>query len=197
MPITLTPELVEEYNTLFDECEINDDRVAAIERTVQKIVANQARYEAVAANIGTLPWYFIAVVHNMESSLNFTTHLHNGDPLTARTFHVPAGRPVDGEPPFTWEFSATDSLKLEKLDKWNNWTVSGLLYQLERYNGFGYRIHYPEVKTPYLWSFTNQYTSGKYVKDNVFNADAVSDQCGVVALLRHMLDSDIIVLYKN
>jgi lysozyme family protein len=85
----------------------------------------------------------------MAASLNFNRHLHNGDPLTARTVQVPAGRPKTGEPPFTWEESATDALMLEKLDQWEDWSVPGTLYKLEQYNGWGYRLAHPDVKSPY------------------------------------------------
>jgi lysozyme family protein len=52
------------------------------------------------------------------------------------------------------------------LDHWQDWSLAGLLYRLEAYNGFGYRKHHPEVLTPYLWSFSST-TAGKYVQDGV------------------------------
>ena len=39
----------------------------------------QARYDQVANATG-VPWYVIGIIHEMEGGLNFTTHLHNGDP---------------------------------------------------------------------------------------------------------------------
>ncbi len=97
----------------------------------------------------------------MEASQNFTRHLHNGDPLTARTRQVPAGRPRTGNPPFTWEASATDALTLDGFNSWTDWTVAGALFKLERFNGSGYRLYHPQVKSPYLWSFSNHYTEGQ------------------------------------
>jgi lysozyme family protein len=41
-----------------------------------------------------IPWGFVAVIHNMEASLDFTKHLHNGDPLTSKTVQVPVARPL-------------------------------------------------------------------------------------------------------
>ena len=67
------------------------------------------RYDQVANATG-VPWYVIGIIHEMEGGLNFTTHLHNGDPLTRRTVQVPAGRPPTGMPPFQWEESAIDAL---------------------------------------------------------------------------------------
>jgi lysozyme family protein len=39
-----------------------------------------------------VPWYVIAVIHNMECGLDFTEHLHNGDPLACRTINDPPKR---------------------------------------------------------------------------------------------------------
>jgi hypothetical protein len=130
----------------------------------------------------------------MESSLNFNTHLHNGDPLTQRTTHVPVGRPAEGNPPFTWEESAVDSLKYQGLDKWADWTMPGVLYKLEEYNGWGYRLHHSDVLSPYLWSFSNNYTKGKYTADGSFSPDAVSQQCGAAVLLKILAEKGEIVL---
>ncbi|MCH5377622.1 MAG: hypothetical protein JJ992_27000, partial [Planctomycetes bacterium] len=103
--VNLTAALRSQYRRLFDECAIRADKASEIERIVSRIERNQERYNAVAENTG-IPWYFVAVIHSMEASLNFSKHLHNGDPLTARTTHVPAGRPRTGSPPFSWEESA-------------------------------------------------------------------------------------------
>ena len=42
--------------------------------------------------------------------MRFDQHLHNGDPLSGRTTHVPPGRPRPASPPFTWEQSAHDAI---------------------------------------------------------------------------------------
>lgn len=128
----------------------------------------------------------------MEAGLRFTGHLHNGDPLTARTVHVPKGRPKTGNPTFTWEQSAADALQIAKLDSWDDWTVPGVLYKLEAYNGFGYRTRHPEVLSPYLWAASNHYTRGKYVADGTFSPTAVSKQCGGAVLLRRMAEAGVL-----
>src|SRR5439155_371250 len=128
----------------------------------------------------------VAVIHSMEAGGDFTRHLHNGDPLTARTTHVPAGRPRTGKPPFTWEASAIDALTYQGFGNWKDWSVPGTLYKLEGYNGFGYRDHHPQVLSPYLWSFSNHYARGKYVADGRFSQTAVSQQCGAAVLLKRL-----------
>jgi len=189
--IPLTDALRQEYSNLFDTCQIAAAHLAMVDKFVATAVQNRSRYEAVGTPLN-IPWYFIAAIHSMESSQSFNGHLHNGDPLTARTVHVPAGRPVNGNPPFTWEQSATDALTGEHLDQVTEWGLAGTLYQIEKYNGFGYRNFHPGVLTPYLWSWTNHYTSGKYVADGTFDPDAVSQQSGAATLLRRMADQNII-----
>ncbi len=130
----------------------------------------------------------VAVVHNMESSQNFTRHLHNGDPLTARTVKVPAGRPKAGMPPFTWEVSTADALSIQNLDGDTDWSVAGMLYALEAYNGWGYRKGHPHILSPYLWSGSEHYTAGKFVADGTWSETAVSKQIGAAVLLRRLAE---------
>jgi len=185
--INLTNPLRDEYRRLFDTCQINPSKLSYIENIISTILQYKPRYETVGNKL-KIPWYFIAAIHNMESSMNFSRHLHNGDPLTARTTHVPAGRPKDGAPPFTWEVSAEDALKLKNLHQWTDWTLPGILYKIEEYNGWGYRRSHPQVLSPYLWSFSNHYSKGKYVADGRWSDTAVSQQCGAVVILRRLAE---------
>ena len=186
---SLTPALRAEYQNLFATCAIRAERRAAVESLVSQLLGHKTRYQAVGDQTD-VPWYIIAVIHNMESSQRFDRHLHNGDPLTARTVQVPAGRPVAGNPPFTWEDSAIDALTFDKLDVVEDWTLRGALFRLEKFNGFGSRDR--GINTPYLWCFSNQYTKGKFVADHVFDPNAVSQQCGAAVLLRRMVDQGAI-----
>lgn len=188
--VSLTGSLRREYARLFEICEVRANRAAEVDRLVDRLATNRQRYEAVGGPLG-IPWPFIAAVHNMESSQRFSGHLHNGDPLTARTVQVPAGRPKTGRPPFTWETSAADALTLKGLNAGTDWSLAGTLYQLERYNGFGYRKYHPHVLSPYLWSFSNHYSSGKYVADGTWSETASSAQCGAAVLLRRMAERNL------
>lgn len=187
--VPLTAALRIEYEKLFTTCAIRPAKAAEIETLVNRLIGNRARYEAVAQKTG-VPWQVVAVIHNMESSQSFTRHLHNGDPLTARTVQVPAGRPKTGSPPFTWEASCGDALGMKDLGS-VNWTLADTLYQLEGYNGWGYRLHHQHVLSPYLWSGSNHYTSGKYVKDGVWSDTAVSGQMGAAVLLRRLAEKGL------
>ncbi|GLI56540.1 hypothetical protein PM10SUCC1_20540 [Propionigenium maris DSM 9537] len=168
-------KLKEEYERLFDTCQVRSGKLPAVERVIVNILKNQERYEKVGHRL-RIPWYFIAVIHSMEGGLNFNTHLHNGDSLTRRTQHIPRGRPKSGTPPFTWEESSIDALEYEKLNRWKDWSIGGILYKLEKYNGWGYRSRHPHVLSPYLWSFSSHDTKGKYVADGRWSESAVSQQ---------------------
>ncbi len=49
------------------------------------------------------------------------------------------------------------------------------------------------IHSPYLWSFSNHYTKGKFTNDGVFDSNAVSKQCGAAVLLRRMSEKQIAV----
>lgn len=190
--IALTPELRSEYQHLFDTCIIRPGHTAEVEKTTGAIAANRPRYAAVSDPL-RIPWFFVGVIHCLEASLKFTTHLHNGDPLTKQTTHVPKGRPpgppADGVR-YTWEESATDALTIEGFANLDDWTLPAILYRLEAYNGFGYRPR--GINTPYLWSFSTHYSQGKFADDGVFSPLLVSQQCGAAVLIRRMAEKNII-----
>lgn len=177
-------ELEEDYDQLLGSLTITKGE--QLENVASRLKANRARYEDVSALTG-VPWEFIAVIHYRESNLNFSRHLHNGDPLTARTKQVPRGRPVSGTPPFTWEESAVDALVQKGLDSNQDWSMPRMCYELERFNGFGYRLYHPSILSPYLWSGTNHYTCGKYVADGKFSKTTKDVQLGTVGLLKMLM----------
>lgn len=191
MPVTSTSNPFEtEYKTLFDTCIIKESKIAEIDSIITKMIAGKPRYETVANEL-SIPWFFIAIIHCMEGSLSFQKHLHNGDPLTARTTHVPAGRPKEGNPPFSWEESATDALTIEGFASKTDWSITGMLFSFEKFNGMGYRKK--GIHSPYLWSFSNQYTKGKFTADGIFDPNAVSKQIGAAVLLRRMSEKGLAV----
>jgi lysozyme family protein len=182
--VPMTEELAKEYEQLFESCVVDMSKLDACDRIIDRSQRNRDRYESVSNRLGgTIPWWWIALTHQMERDQNFNFHLHNGDPLTARTVHVPAGRPKLGNPPFKWDVSAEDALRLRGLDKWSDWSISGVLYQFELYNGMGYRL-YRGILSPYLWSGSNHYVKGKYSHDGKYDPELVSKQLGCGVVLR-------------
>jgi lysozyme family protein len=183
------PSLEPEYNRLWASMEIRSSWHAPLERRARAILANKPRYQAVSAKTG-VPWFFIGVIHSLECGLSFSKHLHNGDSLKARTWRVPAGRPKNGSPPFTWEESACDALMMKSLDKVKDWSAARICFELERYNGFGYRTYHPGTLSPYLWSGSTHYVKGKYVADGKWSSTAVSQQTGAIPLLVKLAELD-------
>lgn len=187
--VPFTEELAREYQAMFDTATIRPERAGEVRWAVGRVLrpASLARYTTVARATG-VPVPVVGILHCLEAALSFDGHLHNGDPLDGRTVRVPANRPATGQPPFAWEDSAIDALRLKKLDSWSDWSLPGIAYVFEGYNGFGYRTKGTGVPSPYLWSATTAYTAGKFVADHRFDPMAVSRQCGAMALLRHMLE---------
>lgn len=193
--ITLTAALRSEYERLFNTCAVRPNRAAAVNRIVEDIAQDpeSRQYKNLEAAMG-IPWFFIAAVHQMESDRSFKRHLHNGDSLLRQTVRHPPNRPPHPPPVggFTWIQSATDALGMKRLGPNTNWSLAGTLYQLERYNGMGYRQKHPHVLSPYLWSFSEHYTRGKYASDGVWSETLVSKQCGAAVILRRMSELGLI-----
>lgn len=180
-----------DYETLFSSCRIRDDKRAKVDWYLSRLKDPSARrrYEEVAEE-ACVPWYFVGIIHAMEASFSFRSHLHNGDSLKRRTRHVPAGRPASGAPPFDWTISAIDALRYAKLTHLGDWSLAAMLYRWESYNGFRSRVLH-KINTPYLWSFSNHYARGKYVSDGVWNGAAVSKQCGAAVMLKALVEEGI------
>lgn len=179
----------EEIVRLWNNCIINPDKMISAEANAKRILKNKYRYELVEKET-TVPWHVIAMLHTMESDCNFDTHLHNGDSLKARTVQVPAGRPVDGNPPFTWEESAIDALRFDHLADCKDWSIASILFMCEKYNGFGYRKH--GVPSSYVWCGTSIQKPGRYVKDGVWDANSISKRVGIAAMLLTMIKMGVI-----
>ena len=162
--------IADEYRAMFRAAVIDPARLDRVDRAATRLAEFRGRYQSVGERLD-IPWYFIGLVHTMESACNFGCHLHNGDRLTERTTHVPANRPPAevGDPPFTWEVSATDALKSQQLHIKSDWSLPAVLFRLEKYNGWGYR--FKGLATPYLWSFSDRYIAGKYIADGQFDPD--------------------------
>lgn len=174
-------DLRDEYQRLYDRCELKPGSDGNVAFYLKRLRQGQPNYQLVEQQI-RVPWVFVGIIHGMECGFNFAGHLHNGDPLTARTVQVPKGRPVSGNPPFTWLDSALDALRLKKMDQVTDWSVPHMLYLLEGYNGYGYRRR--GLPSPYLWSFSNNYEKGKFVADGHYDPEAVSKQCGAALMLK-------------
>lgn len=169
-----------DYENLYHGAKLRDGHNKELTGALGLIVLHSSQYADVASRTG-IPWLCVAAIHFRESGLKFDRHLHNGDPLTGRTTHVPANRPANGVPPFTWVDSAVDALS----QAWrpSAWSLGSALQFLEHYNGMNYGIKHG-INSPYLWSYTDAYSQGLYVSDGSFDPNAVSQQAGCAALFK-------------
>lgn len=192
----LYADLRDEYRRLWDTSQYDPKFSSAGQATARKIVAAKSRYQQIETATG-VPWFVIGCVHALESGCRFGTHLHNGDPLTARTRLVPAGRPKAGKPPFTWEESAIDACQIKNWHQISAWPVERILYECERYNGWGYRKYHKDVLSPYLWSgiFPWGQKPGKYIADGKWSSTARSGQTGIVCLLKRCAELDDSIVF--
>jgi len=158
----------------------------------KSLVASKPTYQRVEAKTG-VPWFVIAVIHEREASQRWDTQLGQGDRLDSVSVHVPAGRG-----PFqTWEEGAYDALVNcpPYAARNQDWTPGGALTLLETYNGLGYAAR--GLPSPYLWSGTDRYTKGKYVRDGVFDPELVDIQPGCAALIKTMIALDPTISFSG
>jgi lysozyme family protein len=162
-------------------------RGAEFDRVASRLVGSGAksRYKEIEAATG-VPWPVVAVIHEREASQNFLASLAQGDPFDRASTHVPKGRG-----PFpSFKAAAIDALTncAPFAAQWKDWSVGGALTLLEQYNGIGY--HRRGLPSPYVWAGTDQYVSGKYVADGVFDPSVVDKQLGCAGLLNAMMKMD-------
>jgi lysozyme family protein len=145
----------------------------------------KARYQAIEAKTG-VPWFFVAVAHQRESSQDWSRSLAQGDPWNKKSTHVPKGR----GPFASFEDAAVDALTncAPYAARNKDWRIGGLLTMLEQYNGLGYFNR--GLPSPYVWSGTDQYVKGKYIADGKFDPNVVDKQLGCAGLILAMVQID-------
>jgi len=206
--LSLTQQLAAEYLSFFNKAQVKPQAVNKAERYYQIMIANKARYQAVANAFGLkgIPWYLIAVLHMRESTFSWTRHLAEGSPLTNRTQLVPKGLPYENPKagvgkPYTWEEGAIAAIKLKiggygknlGSPQWMNFaqddSLPSLLNKIEAFNGAGYRKNFA-LPSPYLWADSTVQKPGKYVADGKFDASVVDTQMGAGTLLKYFLEKE-------
>jgi lysozyme family protein len=165
----------------WNACHILPEWARVLDTIAHRLVNAKGRYQNVEA-VTKVPWSVIAVIHQRESSQSWAAGLANGDPWNKPTIHVPAHR----GPFSSWEAAAIDALEhcAPHAARWEDWSIGGALTLLEEYNGLGYAMM--GRPSPYIWSTTDQYHSGKYIADGHYDPHAVDHQTGCAALLLRM-----------
>ncbi len=183
---------------------IRSEDTAEVDAVASRLYRDRTRYQAIAAGVvkagGYMPWQCIAIIHEREASGDFDCYLGNGQPLDEVTTEVPQGRgPFYNHPGETISDDAfargcydalLDASPRAALD--GDWSAGGILTMFEEYNGLGYAER--GEPSPYVWSCTDQYVSGKYVADGVYDPNAVDQQIGCAPLLKLLLEKDGITI---
>lgn len=157
---------------------IRSQHLPALDRTAARLVADKARYLSLERR-SSVPALVTMVIAERESGADPRMSLAQGDRWDRVSVHVPKGRG-----PFrSWEDAAVDALQIDGLDRIGrtNWTIERALFQLEKYNGFGYRRY--GVPSAYVWASTTIYRGGKFIADGKFSRNAWDTQLGVAALM--------------
>lgn len=156
-----------------------------LQRFYENYKANKARYDRVSAKTG-IPSELIAALHWRESTGDFSKYLHQGDPLGKPARRVPKNIPVFHD----WEKAAVHALTMkesirDRLGITSTTTDPAALATFaEYYNGLGY--YYKGRPSPYVFSGTDQYTSGKYIRDGVYSSRVRDRQLGVMAMIQYI-----------
>ena len=190
---TLAKSYIDKYNTLVLSKKFTNEA----NNFLIKVLANKQVYLDIQQATG-VPWYFTATLHMRESGCSYARHMHNGDPLAAKTYHEPPGYPK--APPANGKFytfleSAIDSFQYQGFNKKKDWSLAKMIYLLEVYNGKGYLSN--NLINPYLWSGTQYYSTGKFIEvkqsngkfKGVYKSNLVDAQLGAVPFLKMLLNA--------
>ncbi|CAN5633962.1 hypothetical protein BH10BAC3_BH10BAC3_12710 [soil metagenome] len=217
---TLSPELKSEYQLNFDNCKPTGIAVKEIENIIYNITGQEkVRYENVAKSTG-IPWYFIGILHYMESGGKFNVNMEDGKPLAnlkpsmengktvfiltqsksprkSKTTKAPntPDSSVAQKTPVTWEESTAQYLNLSWLSKWYDWSIPGVLYCFEKFNGFGYRKN--GIFSPYVWGGSNIYRKGQFTSGANYDPNLVSPLIGAGVILKVMDEKGLLSAPKS
>ena len=164
------------YEALYHSMIIKEDKVALVRKAADTIIKHSSAY--IEAEIMTgVPWQLIGALHYMECNCDMTCQLLNGERWYKRTRLVPKRK----GPWKSWLDSTVFAFKHDQL---KSTRLGETLRYAERYNGMGYVRK--GINSPYLWSYSNHYTKGKYVADGKYSPYAVSKQVGVAPILKEL-----------
>ena len=164
------------------EVGLSEEQMASMSNFTKNWDTNKARYESVSQK-SNMPATLIAAIHWRESTGDFNTYLHQGDPLGKPAVNWPSNIPVFD----VWEDAAVHALQMKdslqkqlEIDKATT-DATLLATYAEAYNGLGY--HYRKAPSPYVFAGTSEYSSGKFVSDGRFSQNVVDKQIGVMPLM--------------
>jgi len=185
---------------------IRAERMPELHRAAVRLTAPdaKARFQEVEKATG-VPWFFVAVAAEREygGPPHWDKQLGQGDPLNRVSWHVPRGMGPyfdhPNDPPLrdAWFRAAVDALTnaAPRAALWHDWTPGGFATIAEEYNGLGYANR--GVPSAYVWSGSDQYDRGKYVRDGVYDATVRDVQEGVMPLVAAMMAIDPTIKFAS
>ena len=191
----LTSSLTHEYQQL-GVVLVRPAKLAEADSIATKIVAHRDRYQRVAKSLG-VPWYVVGLIHALESSLDFSyappqrRPAHRAHDARARRPAAAARRRSRGRRARPDALTFRGFAELEGLDD------PGRALPARGLQRLGLPPAAPRRDSPYLWSFSNHYTKGKYVADGNFSATAVSQQCGAAVLLKRLVAAGAVAVRRR
>lgn len=186
MSVPTFESLAPSYARMWADLVPTPSHLAELQRICTLLKVHKPTYQNVAEQVwhNVNYWFIVALLDQMEGGGGCNTYLGNGQSLKRATTEVPAGRG-----PFASFFDGCiDALHLDGFDKITTWPIERIAYQFEAWNGWGY-LNKP-ITDPYLTSFSNLYTKGKWVSDHHYDPEAVSQQPGALTILKVLADMD-------
>lgn len=181
----LRSEYLQDWQALI----IAPQHAAVVANDAKKVLLHKAAYQNVEHATG-VPWWVVGIIDMMEGGGGANTNPCNGQTLARRTTLVPPGRPpAPLEPPFSFQDAAVDAMTYMGFDKIKTWTIDVVSWVFEKQNGFGYRRSH-DMRSPYLYGFSNLEQPGRYVSDHVFDPHAPNQQAGALTILKALIQLD-------
>lgn len=190
----------DKYIDTCDNCinDLNNDQKLELAEFVIHYNKNKDLYNE-AGFAADVPNIVVAAIHYRESSGDFKTYLSQGDPLGTRTYangDSNNGKSLPDDTPNTivfsdWKDAAIFALKHEFRAKqasgitYNEKSIKDMLTFCEYFNGLGYQKR--NLLSPYNYSCTSCYKSGKFTSDGNFDEDVIDKQLGVLVMLRAII----------
>lgn len=209
------PALIAVNQHRWENMHVHKDRLPGLHSAATRLceAPTKARFQGVTdrlielaakdLTIHPVPWWFVAIVSEREygpdahGKMRWDRQLGQGDPLHAVSHNEPAGRgpfldhPDDKTPGFdAWTRCCLDALIdcAPHAARWKVWTPGGVAMIFEEYNGLGYAAM--GKPSAYVWSGSDQYAHGKYIRDRVYSDSVVDVQEGCMPLLATMMAID-------
>lgn len=186
----LSSALIVHYETNFNGVQIRPEWAKIVHRSVRRIYESRDLYqstvrEIVSRGFSAPPWWLIGAIHTLEADNVDTRSIRNGAIMWSNV--------CQRENPWRRDAVAGIVERLPAHLSECDWTLDECLHFAEAWNGWGYLVNHPEILSPYIWSGTTRAgLPGKYTRDGLFDPSAASEQPGVAALLKGLIEAGVV-----